>query len=78
MVSRARLKTNGCRKGNAITTSPHAQKKRPARADRLHSTGVAGSFHTGTGSRFLKECRARLSRLFTVPTGIPMASAISS
>jgi hypothetical protein len=34
--------------------------------------------HTGTGSSVRKELRARFSRLFTVPTGIPISSAISS
>jgi len=33
---------------------------------------------TGTGSSARKALRARFSRLFTVPTGMPIASAISS
>ena len=49
-----------------------------ARASAFALTHFALSVQTGTGRSMRKALRARFSRLFTVPTGMPMASAISS
>src|SRR5690606_8509826 len=66
----------------SATTAYRPQKRaagsrRPLLVQPSHGTAPAPP-QTGTGNRLRKECRARLSRLFTVPTGIPIASAISS
>ena len=39
---------------------------------------LADQPYTGTGRSVRKELRARFRRLFTVPTGMPISSAISS
>lgn len=57
---------------------PVNQSARPTLSWGGRSSSAVGAAQTGTGRSVRKAFRARLSRLFTVPTGIPMASAISS